>query len=311
MRAAAAAVAMVLAGGAHAESARMTGKFAAPYRDAAMLESLRVGRFSGQDGQALEMAIERALSAPDLDGRPHFDLVGGRGGDADGLLTGNVTTGVQENLYKGKEKRCVEREGGKRDGKCLREEMVEVDCTRRVINVNADFRLARRNDGRIVYTTSKPRRDEVSWCRGRNPPSTAEETIRAIILGIAAEVRTDIAPTIQNYSIRFRESTRGLERSLTRPFKEIVRQTQRDLPAACAAWQAMDGQAPDHPSIVFDLGLCAESRGEYRRALDLYRRAAALIGGGGNEGTAGIERAERLIAAREDDRERGRGKARR
>lgn len=306
------AAASLLVPAAHAESVRMTGRFAAPYRDAAMLDSVRVGRIGGEDGMQLALAIERALGRPDIEGRTHFDLVGGRGGEADGLLNGNVVTGVQETRFKRKEKDCVEREGGKRDGKCLKEEEVEKDCTRRVINVNADLRLAG-PDGRVLYSVSRPRRDETSWCRGQNPSRTTEEAIRGMIIDIAENVRRDIVPSVEDYSIRFRESTRGLPKPLERPFKDIVKQTQRDLPGACAAWAAMDAQAPDHPSITFDLGLCAESAGDYDKALALYRRAAPLIGRGGNEATAGVERAQRLIDGRADGeaRRRGRGPTRR
>lgn len=294
------------AGPAQAEAVRMTGKFAAPYREAAILDSLGIDRFNGRDGRQLEMAIERALSQPDIEGQPHFELIGAFGsGDApDGVLGGAVSSGVEESRYKGKERRCVEREGGKGSGKCLKEADVDVECTRRITNVTADLRLTRR-DGRVVYSAGKPRRDEVNWCRGKSPPRTAEETVRGMILDIAAEVRRDIAPVVETYSIRFRESTKGLPKELNRPFKDIVRQTQRDLPAACAAWEAMDGQAPNHPSITFDLGLCAEAAGDYARALELYRRAAPLIGRGSNEATAGVERVDRLIAAQEDDRARG------
>lgn len=285
----------------------MTGKFAPPYRDAAMLDSLGIDRFNGQDGRQLEMAIERALSQPDIEGRPHFELIGAFGGGAapDGVLGGAVSSGVEERRYKQKEKRCVEREGGKDSGKCLKEADVEVDCTRRVTNVTADLRLTR-SDGRVVYSAGKPRRDEVSWCRGKSPPRTVEEAVRGMILDIAGEVRRDIAPVVETYNIRFRESTSGLPKALNRPFKDIVKQTQRDLSAACAAWTAMDGQAPNHPSITFDLGLCAEAAGDYPRALEHYRRAALLIGRGSNEATTGADRIDRLIAAQEDDAARGR-----
>lgn len=303
-----AAVMAIAAGPAHAEAVKMTGKFAAPHREAAMLESLGIDRFSGADGRQLEMAIERALSQPDIEGRPHFELIGAFGGGPapDGVLGGAVSSGVQENRYKEKRKRCVEREGGKDSGKCLREAEVEVECTRRVADLNADLRLTRTSDRRIVYSTAKPRRDEVIWCRGENPPRTVEESMRGMVLDVAGEVRRDIAPVVETYSIRFRESTKGLPKELNRPFKDVVKQTQRDLRGACAAWQAMDGQAPGHPSITFDLGLCAEAAGDYRRALDLYRRAAPLIGGSGNEAVTGTERIGRLLAAQEDDAARGR-----
>lgn len=306
--AAGAAAAGFAAGPAFAEAVQMTGKFAAPYRDAAMLDSLGIDRFSGRDGRQLEMAIERALSQPDIEGRPHFDLIAAFGGGQgpEGVLSGVVTSGVQDNRYKQKQKRCVEREGGKESGKCLREAEVEVDCTRRVVNLSADLRLVRTADGRVIYTADKPRRDEFSWCRGDGPPRTEEESVRGMIGDIAGEVRRDIAPVVETYSIRFRESTKGLSKELNRPFKDIVKQTQRDLRGACEAWRAMDAQAPGHPSITFDLGLCAEAAGDYRAALELYRRAAPLIGSGGNEAVTGAERVGRLIAAQADDRARER-----
>jgi len=119
-------------------------------------------------------------------------------------------------------------------------------------------------------------------------------------------VRRDIAPVVETYSIRFRESTKGLAKELVGPFKDIVKETQRNLPAACASWAVMSAQAPDHPSITFDLGLCAEAEGEFPRAMDLYRRAMPLIGGRGNEAVTGYERVGRLIAAQEDDAARRR-----
>ena len=301
----AALAAMSWAGSAAAESVRLTGKFAAGHREAAQLRSLGIDRFAGRDGGALEMAIERSLAQPDIDGRPHFEMVGAFGGvpGPEGVLSGNVSSGVQENRFKRKEKQCVEKDG---NGKCLREAEVEIDCTRRVIDLNADLRLVRRGDGRVVYSTAKPRRDESSWCRGQNPQRTVEEAVRGMILDIAGEVRRDIAPRIEDYSVRFRESTSGLPKEFNRPFKDIVKQTQRDLRGACAAWTAMDAQAPNHPSIVFDLGLCAEASGDLPAALALYRRAATLIGRGTNEATAGADRVSSLMAAQEDDAARRR-----
>lgn len=303
-----AAVTGIAAGPAYGEAVQMTGKFAPPHREAAMLDSLGIDRFSGRDGRQVELAIERALSQPDIEGRPHFDLIsafgGGRG--PEGVLGGAVTSGVDETRYKDKRKRCVEREGGKDNGKCLREAEVEVDCWRRVVNVTADLRLTRVSDGRIVYSAAKPRRDETSWCRGESPSRTEEEAVRGLVLEIAGSVRRDIAPVVETYSIRFRESTKGLSKELSRQFKDIVKQTQRNLPVACASWAVMSAEALDHPSITFDLALCAEAEGEYRRAADLYRQAAPLIGGRSNEAVAGYERVDRLIAAQADDAARRR-----
>ncbi len=291
------------ASAAHAESVELVGTFPAPFREAAMLHSMAIERFGGEDGRQLQLAVERALLTPDLSGATHFDIVADRrrrgAARADGLLSGVVTSGVEEGRVRLKRKRCVERDG---DGDCTREEDVDVNCTRRIVNVRADLRLAREDDGRILYSESKPFRDEISWCPGEQPARTVEETIAGAVEGFARSVRFDLVPRTERYSARFRESSSGLPRELRQRQRDVVRLTQRDLGAACAAWEEMNALAPDHPSIVYDLGLCAEARGDYEQALDWYLRGAQLS----NDGMA-AEAAERvfaLIQGREDALER-------
>ncbi|RYD46857.1 MAG: hypothetical protein EOP60_18430, partial [Sphingomonadales bacterium] len=110
---AAAFVAAILAGAAaQAEVLKVTGEFPARYREASLLHSLSIDRFDGQDGIALANAIERNMA------NTHFELLGGRGGrrNAEASLSEAVVTGVEENPFKKKEKRCVEKD---KDGKCI------------------------------------------------------------------------------------------------------------------------------------------------------------------------------------------------
>ncbi|MEI9850991.1 MAG: hypothetical protein WDN24_09205 [Sphingomonas sp.] len=289
-----------------AEEARMTGRFPAQYRDAAMLGSLSIERFDGRDGPALGFAIERALSQPDARGTVHFDLRGSSrrtGGRADGMLSGLVSSGVEDSRWKRTDKQCVERA----KGKCVKEEQKQVDCTRRVVNLTADLRIVRSGDGRIVYSVSKPQRDERSWCQGagERAPSTVEETIAGMIGTIAGQVRQEIAPRWERYEIRFRESTKGLSKDLAKRFRTSMKQSERNPAGACAEWAAIDAASPDNPSILFDLGLCAETAGDYQRALGYYRRASPLLGRN-NEADRGIDRIGQIRAALADDAARGR-----
>ncbi len=70
-------------------------------------------------------------------------------------------------------------------------------------------------------------------------------------------------------------------------------------PAACAGWEAIDAAAPDHVATVFDLGVCAEAKGDLLGALTRYERASALLGKG-NEAEGDAKRVRQLLAARED-----------
>lgn len=289
-------VAAGLVGVARAEVLEITGEFPARYREASLLHSLSIDRFEGQDGMALARGIERAL------GGSHFELMGGRAGrnNAEGSLSGGVASGAEEAPFRKKEKQCVERD---KDRKCLREEQVEVHCRRRIVTVRADLRLVDNQDGRILYSTQKPFRDETSWCGGDSPSRTVEDTISAAIAEMAQDVRYDLAPNVSTYKIRVREGTKGLSKDAAKRFKDLVKLTKRDPAGACAGWQAMHAEAGEHPSLLFNLGLCAEQSRDYEGALRLYRDAAAA---GAGEAREGAERAANLIAGREDAKARAR-----
>lgn len=281
----------------HGEVVVITGEFPAPSREASMLRSLHVERFTGQDGPALSLSIERALAS----GVP-FALVAGRAGrgGAEGTLSGAVSTGVEESNWRKKEKKCVEKDANK---KCVKEEEVETPCRRRIVNLNADLRIVRNGDGRIVYTRGFPTREELTWCEGEKPPRTVEEIVSGAIANIAAAVRHDVAPRVETYRIRLRESTKGMSKDVAQQFKALIKSSQRDMRGACTSWAAMDAETPSHPSLLYDLGLCAEQRGDFEGAVTLYRRAA---GAGASEGNDGAARAQQLIIGRDDAKERAR-----
>lgn len=286
------AVAALAAGIAHAEVLQITGEFAAPNREASLLHSISIDRIDGQDGAALERAIEQGLS------NTHFDLMGGRTGrsNAEGSLSGGVTTGVDEQPFKKKEKRCVEKDIANQN-KCVREDYVELRCRRRTISVRADLRLVRNRDGRIVYSATKPFTQEANWCEGQSAPGPVEEVIADAVRSLGYSVRTDIAPTVSTYDIRVRESDKGMSKEQSKRFKELVKLTKRDVRGACAGWAAMGAELPHHPSLAFDLGLCAEQAGDYAKALQYYHAAQRA---GASEGGQGADRALRLIAGKED-----------
>jgi hypothetical protein len=286
-------------GTAQAEVIEITGEFPASNREASMLGSVAVERIAGQDGPALAIAIERALSGT------HFEVLAGRTGrdTAEGGISGAVSTGVEETPFKKKEKQCTSKD---KEGKCLKEEQVEINCRRRVITISADLRVVRNGDGRILYSDTRRSSDDVSWCKNERPARSAEDVISAGLQGIAAGFRMEIAPHVETYRIRVRESSKGMPKDAAKQFKALVTLTKRDPRAACAGWDAMYRQIPGNASVVFNLGLCAEQRADYDAALALYREAQPLIGGRGGEAADGADRAMRLIAGRKDAAERAR-----
>ncbi len=301
-----AAAAIVFLGGmASAESVTLTGNFPAAHREASFLTRMAIDRFDGGDGPALSIALERALAG---DGRApaHFTVVsmarrpGITPDEADGALSGLVTTEINEVRDLQTSEECVE----KVDGKCTKNQKVETVCRKRTIDVVADLRIVRTRNGSVAYSARKPRRDEVTWCPKDSVPGAVESTIRDMIDSIAAETAHEITPYTERYALRFYESRSGMPKDIGSEFKAALKLTQRSLPEACQAFDALDKTMPDQAIIVYDLGICAEARGDYPTAMALYQRAAAIRPRDRADFDAGIDRIQRLIVAQTDERER-------
>jgi len=301
VRSAAGLFLIITSSAAMAESVTMIGKFPAAYREASFLRRMAIDRFDGNDGQALSFALERALSGGDR----HFSIlsiVGRSGvepGAADGIMSGVVTSEVNENRVDQQREDCV----AKVEGKCTKKEKVDIVCRRRIIEVVADIRIARARDGSIAYSARKPRHDEVTWCPNQSAPGAVEATIRGMIESIAGETAHEIAPYTEHYAVRFYEKRNGMTRKVGTAFKEAIKQTQRDLPGACQSFAAIEAMMPGHVSVVYNLALCAEARGALETAMALYRRAGDIRRRDTADFAAGIDRTQRLITARNDARE--------
>ncbi|THD35269.1 MAG: tetratricopeptide repeat protein [Sphingomonas sp.] len=281
--------AVVVVGIAHAESAQMRGKFPAGVREAGRLEFVAVDRFDGRDGRQVETLLEQAIGVP--------------GGQPDGVLTGGVTTGVEENPYKGSVERCVEWKDGDRSKECTKRAQVPVPCTRRVVVVTVSVRLIRTDTRLSVYSDNKSGRSETSWCEGGSPSIAVEQMVSAQIRDIASRIRADVRPSVQNYSVRFREDRDGMPKDLGNQFKAIVKLSKSDARGACQQWAALDGQMPNNASVLYNLAVCAEAAGAYPDALTRYRAAHEANPRKKDDVSDSIDRVDRLMLARADDEE--------
>jgi len=293
---AAAAPLTLLSSPAVAESVTLTGRFPADYPEVSLLRRLAVDRIGGRDGAALELALERSLAAVSLDGAPFFTVVGG--GDVDGVISGVASASVDTSDVERERERCAEKAA---DGKCTRNEKYKVRCRQRIIDMTIDLRIVRTRDDKIVYSKGQPKRDERVSCpdEGGTPPST-EQFVRDAISAAAATTAREIAPHDDRYTVRFYESRDRMDKAIGQRFKAAIKQTKGDLPGACQAFADIDRDFPDHFAIAYDLGICAEARGDYEAAGAAYQRAATLRPRDRSDFEAGMDRIARLIRAKAD-----------
>jgi hypothetical protein len=251
---------------AAAETLPVTGVYPAGDDDVAALGTIVVERFGGQDGQQLGIAIADRLRAVTIDGRPYYRIVPA-GYAADAVLQGTAGAESRQRDSSPREQDvCVERDA---DRKCTKREKRRIPCWEQVVEFDATVRLVRVT-GAVVFAENHEGEKPQRYCEGEERPST-ERMVRELAQQYADHLRSELAPEQRSEQIRVMEDRDGLSRDDGRAFREAVQLTKTDREAACAAWSALEPGNPEHPSVLFNLGLCEESRGRLREAHDYYQ----------------------------------------
>ncbi|MDM7957784.1 hypothetical protein [Blastomonas sp.] len=260
---------------ASAETLDVAALYPARVRPAADVESLVVERFGGREGRALSFALEGMLAELSIYDQSYFRVVAERStAPADAVLSGIANAVVENQSVEETRKECVEEDG---NGKCLRKEDVKIKCQRRIVTLNPSLRMARIDDGAIVYQRQILQRDQIVVCPDRSANRSVPDTVDALIGNVVAEVRLDIAPVYRSDAIRVLEVRKGLDKDQSGRFRDALKATARNPQGACDIWAALDSEVPGQSSIVFNLALCAEQRGDLDDALRRYREAQALL----------------------------------
>jgi hypothetical protein len=283
---------------ASAESLTVSGWYAADNRDVAMLQSLGVDRFEGDNAPQLASAIEGTLSERrDRDGGPYF-TVRSRYGKAEGMVYGSMRVRVDLQEFTRKAKRCAADTTSK---KCKDDEKIEVDiyCTRRIVSATANIKVTRLSDDRLIYNRSLPGKNETESCDGDSRPPSVESVVTGISRSIANDFASEVTPYGSTEKIRIRESRKGMAKQDDSQMKSLIAATKTSEAAACAGWKEMEARGITHPTLTFNLGLCAESAGELETALGYYRRLSNAT-----DALDSIRRVERRMAGEDDDAER-------
>jgi hypothetical protein len=262
------------------------------------LGSLAVERFAGEDGAAFAQQLEAELGRAQFGGRPYYRIVAPESGaPSDGLVTGTTRVSVDEVRVTETRKRCVEYDPVKKK-KCVKEVDVDIRCYRRTIDVATTARLVAIDDGAIRYTRPLSARDDVTYCPDGSDPRTVDDYVEQVQREQVRTIRSDLAPRDYELDVRVDESVKGLAKPAQAAFKNAIRLTKSDQAAACAAWTALTRDIEPTAPLAFNLGLCAEMRGDFAAATDWYGEAQrqGLRSGAVAEGLARIDRNRRALA---------------
>ncbi|HEX8381018.1 MAG TPA: hypothetical protein VF619_10780 [Allosphingosinicella sp.] len=294
-----AAGAMSWSSAAIAEKVTLSGDFPAKYPEASELRRLAVSPFSGDAGGEMTGALRSQLAMGEGASGPWFTIVAelsrrrARGGGSDGVLTGSAQGSVAEMPVERRTFNCIQYQGKK----CIQYQTLS--CTVRVVSLVVDAKLTRTADSRIVYSSTKPFRDEMEWCAGQAPARTPRDSAMQMALLAARDIKRDISPYTESYVLKIKEDAKGLTKPLKAKFKTAVKLSTRDLQGSCASWEAMKADAAASEALAYNLGICAETRRDYTAAGQYYQQAQSLDPDGSKRTAEATSRIRLLIAARQ------------
>ncbi|MEE9910177.1 MAG: hypothetical protein K4571_00505 [Deltaproteobacteria bacterium] len=286
----------------------------AQYHEASLTKAVAVLPFSGPGGREFAAEMESVLAGIGIDDKQYFTLVDrasidkvvsemqfshsglvdektavklGKLVGAQGIYTGVVNgNSYDDTHYSERRQTCTQYEQKRDDkgrlyqGACIRWRYYQVSCMKRVANFAVTPRLVDVTTGRVLYSRNLSAMTDSSGCEDTRPVQSEIVLLEQAKERVKKEFRRDIAPYYVTREIRLMDSTDGIAS------KEAIDKLKRGLEyadkgrmdSACELWGEARNLAANSHALLFNLGVCAESRGDLDAALTLYRQSDRILG---------------------------------
>ena len=306
----------------------------AQYHEASLTKAVAVLPFNGPGGPEFAAEIEGVLAGIGIDDKPYFTLVDRASVDkvisemkfshsglvdqktavklgkmigAQGIYTGVVTqNNHNDSSYYEKRSTCVHYEkrrdekGRIYQGACLQWRSYNVRCMKRVANFAVSPKLVDVATGRIVYSRNLSAVTSSNGCEDTRPVQSETVLLEQAKASVKNQFRRDIAPFYVTREIRLIDSTDGIEsneaKDLLKRGLEYADKGRMD--SACELWGQARNLAPGSYALLYNLGVCAESRGDLDTALTLYRQSDRALGKPDDDITLALSRVGEAIKNR-------------
>jgi tetratricopeptide (TPR) repeat protein len=306
----------------------------AEYHQASLTKTVAVLPFTGPGGQEFAAEIEGALASKSIDDKQYFTLVDrasidkimseqqfsqsalidqttaakiGKLVGAQGIYTGVVTAAqVKDSKYREKRQECAEHEikrdkkGNEYEGRCIRWKNYFVPCTRRDAHFSATPKLVDVSTAKILYSRNLSKSDTSSGCEDGSLPKDEQELLENVKEAVKKQFLKDVAPYYVTVEIKLMDSTDQIDSADAKDKLSlgIDFAGKGRMDNACEIWGQARIAAPNSPALLYNLGVCAESRGDADAALNLYKQADKLIGKPDDDITLALTRVSLAIKNR-------------
>lgn len=230
----------------------------------------------GSDIVALE--FEGLVSKVVVNDGPYYKVTRGAATGLDGQFAVTATAfGAADT--RGVEKRCRNK-SGKVFGPltCKDSEMVSVMCTTRKATVSAALRLVDKQQ-RTIATRTTTANEESRVCTGDGDTlETANDLLSKAARVAAAELRDAVAVRVENRPLALLDASGEIADDANRQrFKEAVAFAKANrMDRACSIFEELADAEKSSPPLYYNMGFCAQSKGDWKQAHKLYRQADGL-----------------------------------
>ncbi len=306
----------------------------APYHEASLTKTIAVLPFSGREGKEFTAEIERVLAAISIDDKPYFTLVDrtsldkiinemplspsgmvdqktavriGKLVGAQGVYTGVVIqNSCDDSPYYENRSTCVQYEqerdknGNLYRGPCISWQLNNAKCVKRVANFAVSPKLVDVITGRILYSRDLSASANSSGCDDTRPAQSGNELLERVKEMVKKDFRHDIAPYYVIKEISLMDSKEGIESAEAKDKlkRGLEYADKAKMDNACELWEEARNIAPNSYALLYNLGACAESRGDLDVALALYKRADKRLGKSDDDISSALNRVEQGIKNR-------------
>ncbi len=285
----------------------------AQYHEASLTKAVAVTPFSGPGGSEFAAELESVLSGIGIDDKSYFTLVDrasidkvisemkfsqsglvdektaaqlGKLVGAQGIYTGLINAnGYDDTRYKETRQECARYEKRK-DKKgnvysvCAQWRNYSVRCVKRVATFAVTPKLVDVTTGRVLYSRTLSATTQSAGCEDTRPVESEMVLLDQARAQVKDQFRRDIAPYYVTREIRLKDNTDGIE---SKDAKDKLKRgmdyaDKGRLDAACELWGEARNLAPGSFALLYNLGVCAESRGDLDAALNLYRQSDRILG---------------------------------
>lgn len=182
---------------------------------------------------------------------------------------------------------------------CLgKRENYTVPCTKRKATFAFNPKLIEVETGKVVYSNNISNTATASACQDSQEPLPSEfDIIKQAKQSAKETFAQDISPYYVTFYIELMDSTDNItsKEASNKLEQGLYYAKNNRFDRACELWDEARILSPESASILYNLGVCHESTGEFEQALNLYKKSDRAIGKPDNRITLALRRISEKI----------------